>query len=256
MSIDGITTGHEEKFDWPIFTGTPLPYILASVPRTGSTYLSHLLWQTGCLGAPLEYLNFQPSGPQGSVSGLPEAQQALWRRTIAQRTSTNGIFGVKAFPLQLEELRLANPALLTSAMRFLLRRGPESKVVQLRRRDSDAHAISLARASLSGIWRAEQEREASSGPDYSEALLVRAKHELGIQEQAWRQMFGETGITPLILFYEDVLANPEDTVTRIADYLDVKLDPSQTLTVPEIKRQDQAGAQQWLDRHRQNKTAS
>jgi LPS sulfotransferase NodH len=256
LSIEGIKTGHEEIFDWPIYTGAPLPYILASVPRTGSTYLSHLLWKTGCLGAPLEYLNFQPSGPQGSISELPKAQHELWRRTIVRRTSPNGLFGVKAFPLQLEELGRANPALLASAMRFLLRDGPDSKVVQLRRRDSDAHAISLARASLSGIWRAEQEPSVSNEPGYSEALVVRAKHELTIQERAWQQMFGETGITPLILFYEDVVEKPDDAVMRVADYLNVDIDPSQAVSVPEIRRQDQTGAKLWRARYAKSKPLS
>ena len=256
MSIEGITTGHEKKFDWPNFKGTPLPYILASVPRTGSTYVSHLLWQTGCLGAPLEYLNFQPSGPQGALSRSPEAQHELWRRTIARRTSSNGVFGVKAFPLQLEELRRANPALLTSVMRFLLNRGPDSKVVQLRRRDADAHAVSLARASLSGIWRAEQERQSSGEPHYSEAMVIRAKHEVAVQERAWQQMFRETGITPIVLNYEDVVADPKTAVSRVSDYLGVEIHPSRAITVPAIRRQDQAGAQQWLDRLRQDNTKS
>jgi LPS sulfotransferase NodH len=38
-------------------------YTLASIPRTGSTWLSHALWGTGYLGAPLEYVNFEKTGP-------------------------------------------------------------------------------------------------------------------------------------------------------------------------------------------------
>jgi hypothetical protein len=32
-------------------------YMVATIPRTGSTYLCHRLWRTGCMGVPLEYLN-------------------------------------------------------------------------------------------------------------------------------------------------------------------------------------------------------
>ncbi|MBA4765225.1 MAG: hypothetical protein H2048_07060 [Erythrobacter sp.] len=254
MSIEGITTGHEERFDWPIFTNTPQPYILASVPRTGSTYLSHLLWRTGCLGAPLEYLNFAPTGPQGAASNSPAAQVELWQRAIAHRTSPNGIFGVKAFPLQMEELGWTNPSLLAIAMRLLLRRGPASKIVQLRRRDKDRHAISLARASLSGIWRAEQETGASDDQPYSEAVVLHARHELAIQEQAWQQMYHETGITPLVLWYEDIVDNPDGAVAHVADYLGVALDPTQTVDVPEIRQQDQAGAEEWRARHKEGES--
>ena len=70
--IDGIDTGYEGKFDFP-GRGTPpaITYMLATVPRSGSSYLSHLLWRTGCLGAPIEYLNHDPAGPYGFA--VPDA---------------------------------------------------------------------------------------------------------------------------------------------------------------------------------------
>ncbi len=249
MSIDGITTGHEQRFDWPPLNRAPQTYILASVPRTGSTYLSHLLWRTGCLGAPLEYLNFEPTGPLGAASNSPDAQIKLWRRAISFRTSPNGVFGVKTFPLQMEELGRKNPKLLSMVMRFLLAKGAGSKVVQLRRRDKAAHAISLARASLSGIWRAEQEKDGVEHVPYSPALVQRAEHELALQEQAWQQMYRETGITPLVVWYEDVVENSDPVVRQVADYLGVTLDPAMAVDIPEIQQQDQTGARQWKERY-------
>ena len=44
-------------------------------------------------------------------------------------------------------------------MRFLLARGADTRVIHLVRRERKAHAISYARASLSGRWRAAQEGE-------------------------------------------------------------------------------------------------
>ena len=65
----GVVTGYEPEFDFPLREAGPTQvYLFASVPRSGSTYVSHLLWATGCLGAPLEYLNFEPSGPYGYAS--------------------------------------------------------------------------------------------------------------------------------------------------------------------------------------------
>ena len=248
MQLDGITTGYEARFDFPPYQGTPRPYLLASVPRSGSTYLSHVLWQTGCLGAPLEYLNFEPSGPYGHVSGSPAGQLALWQYVVPRRTSPNGIFGLKAFPLQMELLGQTNPPLLARAMRFLLANGPQSKVVQLRRRDTSAHAISLARASLRGIWRAEQEREAGNEPDYDPAVIEKAERELAAQENAWAQMYREMGLTPLVVWYEDVVADPDGAISDIAAYLSVELDPSVSVDVPSIERQDQSGAREWRRR--------
>ena len=47
-------------------------YLLATVPRTGSSFVSHLLWRSGCLGAPLEYLNFVATGPARLAIDSPE----------------------------------------------------------------------------------------------------------------------------------------------------------------------------------------
>ena len=211
--------------------------------------MSHLLWRTGCLGAPLEYLNFEPTGPYGSVSDAPAAQIELWQRVLARRSSPNGIFGVKVFPLQMEVLGRGNPPLLTRAMRFLLAGGSQSKSCT-GRRDSAAHAISLARASLSGVWRAEQERGGNGEePTFSTAIVQRARRELKVQEQAWEQMYRETGITPLVLWYEDLVETPDASVGQVADYLGVALDPTAIVDVPEIERQDQTGALDWRKRY-------
>ena len=248
-----VETGYEARFDWPEFAGRPRPYLLASVPRSGSTFVSHLLWRTGCVGAPLEYLNFEPSGPYGAAHGSQPAQTRIWGRAVRRRTSPNGVFGIKAFPLQLEELGHGNPGLLAQVMRFLLARKGESRVVQLRRRNSAAHAISLARASLSGIWRQEQEQEqvtaARPEPEYDAALVERAWRELALQEAAWDEMYRDLSITPLVLWYEDVVADPEAAVMQVASYLDVKLQTHAAIEVPVIRRQSQEAARSWLRHH-------
>lgn len=156
--LDGIETGYEDRYDFPDRQQLPdRTYMFASVPRTGSTFLSHLLWRTGCLGAPLEYLNFLPSGPYHFVSGSPDKQITLWRSLLHRRTSPNGVFGVKCFPAQMKELHQGHRAVFSEVMATLVPRDNEPRIVQLKRRDRNAHAISYARAALSGVWRKEQE---------------------------------------------------------------------------------------------------
>ncbi|GAB5348362.1 Stf0 family sulfotransferase [Alteriqipengyuania sp. 357] len=246
---DDIVTGYEETFDWPPFEGVARPYLLATVPRSGSTFFSHLLWATGCLGAPLEYLNFEPTGPFGAAHGSPESQNALWQRVVSRRTSPNGIFGLKAFPLQLELLGQHNPQLLAHTMRFFLARRASSKVVQLRRRDRAAHAISLARASLRGVWRQEQESDGQAEPAYSAAMVERAERELAAQEDAWGAMYRDLSITPLVIWYEDLVDDPARAVGAVAEYLGVTLNPDAVVDVPKIRRQAQEGALAWKRQH-------
>jgi len=248
--LDAIETGYETKFDFPPRQWLPAQaYLLASVPRTGSTYLSHLLWRSGCLGAPLEYLNFEPAGPYGHADGSPTAQAELWGRALARRTSPNGVFGLKAFPIQLQVLQAGNPDLLTEVMRTTLPGQGRSRIVQLRRRDRTAHAISYARASLSGIWRSEQEGDERDEPEYSERSMQEASRILDQAEAAWESMYRDLDLKPLVLWYEDVRDDPGAAVTAVAAHLGVTLDEAAKIDVPEIKRQAQAGSQAWLAQH-------
>ena len=249
--LPGVETGYEAELDFPPFRGAPLrPYLLASVPRSGSTYVSHLLWQTGCLGAPLEYCNFEPTGPYGHAASSPVEQRRLWHTVLTRRTSPNGVFGLKGFPGQFEQLQSANPALLSEVMRTVLPSRDAARVILLRRRDRTAHAISYARATISGIWRAEQERGGRAEPEYSRIAVERAGRMIEVQEDAWDAMFADLGLVPLELWYEDVLADRGAALHAIGGYLGVEIDPAAAVRVPPIERQSQQGAQDWAQRHR------
>ena len=246
----GIETGYEGKFDFPQRAGGPdIRYLLASVPRAGSTYFSHLLWRTGCLGAPLEYLNFLPLSPYGFAATSTELQQQLWRSVLRRRCSPNGVFGLKVFTAQLEELNKKNPALLQDVMAVTLPRDRPRHIIYLRRRDRIAQAVSLARASLSGIWRKEQERSDPQSVEYSEERVDAAEREIAYQEEVWARMFGDLGIEPLSIWHEDVLANPVSATRQVADHLGLSLDPAAAVAVPAIEKQSEDDAQVWCDRY-------
>jgi LPS sulfotransferase NodH len=251
MNALGFVTGYEERFDFPFRAALPeRPYVLATVPRTGSSYVSHLLWRTGCLGAPLEYLNFLPSGPPRFAVADPTGQTELWRSMLHLRTSPNGVFGVKCFSLQLRELQRRNPELLIEAMRLLLFRGRDTRVIRLRRRDRIAHAISYARAAASGVWRQEQESGGPATVDYSEKAVDEARAFLDRQEADWELLFADYGIEPLTMWYEDIEAHPEQAVQAVAAFLDVELDPAAAVPIYQVERQSQDDSKRWRDRYR------
>lgn len=122
-------------------------------------------------------------------------------------------------------------------------------IVQLRRRDRLAHRISYARATLSGVWREEQEQGGGGRAEYSDAALATAERWIQVQEQAWEQMFGELGIAPLTIWYEDAVADPEAAARAVAGHLGVTLDPRAEVDVPSIRRQSQAEAKDWAAKH-------
>ena len=47
------------EYDFPEFDRRAQPYVIAESPRSGSQLLADLLWRTGLMGAPGEYLNLQ-----------------------------------------------------------------------------------------------------------------------------------------------------------------------------------------------------
>jgi len=245
----GVDTGYEGRFDFPRRTAPPeRTYLIATVPRTGSTWFSHLLWQTGCLGAPLEYLNFDPGGPYFFAAGATATQTQLWDSVQSRRTSANGVFGVKCFPSQLEALQQSNPELLASVMQSLFRANGGARVIMLERRDRVAHAISYARASISGVWRKEQEGEVPEVA-YSEVALERARKLLDDQSAAWHQMLRELKVEPLVLWYEDLMSDPGITILQVAEFLAVPLDPEREIQVPVVERQCETDAKAWADRY-------
>lgn len=250
--LEGLETGYEERYDFAYRAEWPrLGYMLATVPRTGSTYVSHLLWRSGCLGAPLEYLNFLPGSPYSFAHGSPQKQHELWRSLLHRRTSPNGLFGVKCFSAQLRELQATNPALLIEVIGHFIPRGT-ARVIRLKRRDPIAHAVSYARAALSGVWHKVQEGEEAPTVDYSEKSVAHARSLLDRQEADWDMLFGEQGAQQLTLWYEDVLKQPDEAVRSVADFLGVNLSPAAAVAVPAIERQSQEDPERWAERYRKN----
>ena len=246
-----IDTGYEGKFDFPTRQqGPDVTYLLASAPRAGSTHLSHLLWRTGCLGAPLEYLNFQPAGPYGFAATSPQLQLDLWRSVLRRRCSPNGVFGLKAFTPQLDELQRKNPPLLNEVVATMLPRSKARRVVFIRRRDRCAHVVSYARATLSGIWRKEQEDSDAAAIEYSDEALEAADRGIAFQEAVWERMFDELKIEPLTVWHEEALANGPAVANDVAAYLGVTIDPAAAVDVPPIEKQSEGDSAAWAERYR------
>jgi len=246
--LDNFNTGYEGKYDFPPRSAPPVrTYLLASVPRAGSTLFSHILWRTGCLGAPLEYLNFEAAGPYGFAAKSPALQHELWRSVLRRRCSPSGVFGLKVFPPQLQALQESNPALLADVLAATLPRDRPSHVVYLRRRDRVAQTVSLARASLSGVWRSDQEQAGAGDPTYSQEAIEAAERGIEAQERAWISMFADLRIEPLQLWHEDVLADPDAAARQVADYIGVRIDPDARVEVPPILKQAPGDASAWAE---------
>ncbi len=233
-------------------------YLVCSTQRSGSTYLCRLLASTGVAGDPQEFFEAMaetglPPRPSFFLAGLPRAGASVkddpgpaaapeysnlqlvdgWRshleRTFRLGTTGNGVFSAKLMWNQLPEMQwhaAALPELAGLGTAELLSRlfsGPA--YVWVRRRDQVRQAISLWRALQTGAWR--RDREGNGGE--SEALhynfdaIDHLRRRLDVDDRAWGRFFGDTGIEPLELVYEDdIERRPDEAVASVLAHVGVE----------------------------------
>lgn len=223
-------------------------YILATMPRSGSTLCSIRLWQSGQLGAPLEYLNFRMAsgllerlGYGLGEDGRPNDGDQLaqyWRNLHQLRTSPNGVFGCKLFICNLMVLANRYPEFLSSIA--------PTHVVYLTRMSLVRQAISYYRAQRSNAWfggvRAKQSLE------YDFQRIQSCLVSLCTQMAVWEQLFKKWGVTPLRVYYEQMCQRPRGVVGAIKVHLDVAHDPAERISVPLLVRQADRTTEAWQAR--------
>jgi LPS sulfotransferase NodH len=240
---------------WP-----PENYVIASVPRSGSTLLSRLLWDCGQAGAPSEYLNPMQlcdwerrfGGPRsrllhsmlrgplvGAFAGrwgwtLPRLQAHLdrvrWRRTRAGR------FGLK---LHMHHLCQHNGA---AAPERLL--GP-CRWIRIQREDRLGQAISWARALQTGQWASWQAPIAPAV--YSRAFIDRLLQRIDDDERAWDAIFATR--PHLTLSFEALRAEPAVALRAVLEALGHP-EPHAVPAPPlSLGAQADATSDQWRERY-------
>jgi LPS sulfotransferase NodH len=199
----------QKEMDFPRREADPvLQYMLATSPRSGSTYVGLLLWRSGIMGAPLEYLNLKHM--QDMIARLGQGDPtAYWRELRRVRTSPNGVFGFKMFLGHYRQLSEGQPGLLLQIR--------ADRVIFLSRRDKITQAISNYRAAESGAWFADSRPRREL--EYDFAKIASYLEYVNRQEEIWEYIFRKQGTEALRIFYEDVASNPEDACGRIRDFL-------------------------------------
>jgi LPS sulfotransferase NodH len=213
-------------------------YAVCTQPRSGSNLLCQYLASTNQLGYPLEYFN----GSARRALGMPDYPddphlQVQFIRTGA--ASSNGVYALKVFAHQLDQV---SPVLRWTALL------PNLKFVYLSRSDVLGQAISWARAMQTSQFRSTQPPRGTATYD---GEAIRQRLLAIVHEQArWKIYFVRTGIIPLRVTYEDVVANPDREVRRVADLIQVggcvTIDPAKV----DLEVQRDAVSVDWRQRFR------
>lgn len=122
----------------------------------------------------------------------------------------------------------------------------------LHRRDKIRQAISFLRARQSGVWRVEHsDANHSEAPRFDAEAIDRYRARFIQQDAFWTQYFREGNISPLTLYYEDIVADDRSAVVRrILNYLQIAQGTDVAIHPPQTIKQADAISEEWYDRYK------
>ena len=165
------------------------------------------------MGKPLEYFNTLARRTLNDP-GYPDAPSNQILQILTTGATPNGVYGVKLF--QYQHAAVMPVVDWTQAL-------PNLSYVYLERRDRLGQALSWARAIQTSQYRSTH--PIMGEPRY-DVVLIRELRDAIEQEYAqWAALFASRGIEPLRIAYEDLVADPQGIVDRVAQLVAVQPAP-------------------------------
>jgi len=213
-------------------------YMICTAPRSGSTLLCRMLAATGVAGKPesyffgtsleswLEDLDIKPE----ELAGEAEIIAAAFDVAMREGRAGTGMLGLRmqghSFGFFLEKLAVLHPSVPGVRERIQAAFGT-TLFVHLSRGDKVEQAVSYLRAQETGLWHvapdgtAVEQTAPRRKPGYDRDAIAAAVEEMTGQDRAWAAWFGEQGIEPLRLTYEELSADPSRILGRVLDALGI-----------------------------------
>ena len=232
----------DSVFDFPRPAALRKSYVVASTPRAGGGLLCAYLWKTGALGAPSEYFAY-PGGRLGGKMAKrlqPSSHADYIAKVVARRTSKNGVFGVKTLfkDFQKTLVRVPETLSLLSPLSY----------IYVERRDRLAHAVDVARA-MQANQRISIRGQRAAPLRYDRDLISKCLGLLERERLGWSRWFESRGVEPLVVAYEDLVADKAGAVRRVVEFLDVQGDEIDNIRHPaKFKRRASRIRERWTAR--------
>lgn len=215
-------------------------YLIATTGRSDSTFLCNRIADFGVLGYPMEFLNESYIAEFDRLFPNPNLRDYC-HYVRGAFTSTALVFGLEAdwWRFQLaRELRLADELL-----------GDIDLIVHVRCRDFVAQAVSLSLAAETGVWSdrdvgTDQLDDLHANAVYDAKTIKGHARNILNQEFHWRRFIAAAGAPCLVLVYEDIAANVDAAVRRIAEGLGVPIGGA-LRTSGRVPAKDSEIAQDW-----------
>jgi trehalose 2-sulfotransferase len=220
----------DTRLDFPVSSPFRKSYVVASSYRSGSTYFCSLLWKTGVLGAPAEYVNMGDGRRLREVMARrlqPTSPEDYFKKLLACRTSSNGVFAMKAHYPHFQQALAWCPSMLDLLSPVTY--------IYLTRRDHIGQAVSMAKAMQTNRW-TSMDRETRTVLRYDKYLIRRCLEDIHQQKIGWLRWFELNNVTPLVLSYEDFVANTSETIEKVMRFLNVSEEGSCENYPPPVKK--------------------
>ncbi len=109
----------------------------------------------------------------------------------------------------------------------------ETRFVHLQRRDVLAQGVSWARAEQTGHWQDRDGTTPCPGPQFDFDEVDRYVKAVNEHNAAWREWFASSTITPLVVFYEGLVADMPRTTATVLRFLGLEVPVTRSSPVPD-----------------------
>ena len=236
---------HKFGHQWDHSPAPHVSYLVCALPRSGSSLLCDVLAGTELAGAPTEYFDrnqMEAFAREWEVSGTDRYLEELF----ARKTSPNGVFGLKAFIHQIEDVL---------GDRDLDAVFPDLRLVYVRRRDHVRQAVSWARASQTGQWASDLPVLRDGPASYDAQEIGELVARIESEEDRWEDLFARRGREPLRIDYEQLAPDPASAVRRVFDLVGIEAPPGFEPPAPTLRRQADELSEAWVRRYRDSVTS-
>jgi LPS sulfotransferase NodH len=237
-----------------------LTYFICTLPRSGSWLLSDALERTGLAGLPREF--FEPSR---SATWQASSPADYVRRIVRTGSTPNGVFGVKFHWYQFQyacgmfqELPLCSGMLPPQAIASVF---GEVRYIWLTRRDKVRQAISYYRASRTDEWwivkgvRGQTRSPRPKPPPFDAAAIAGLERSVIAHDTEWQKYFEESGIQPLVIYYEELAQDFKAVVRQVLQFLGLQAARSLRLST-RMRRQADSLTEKWRKEYLRQRQAA
>jgi len=243
--------------------GPVLTYVICTNPRSGSYLLCDGLASTTLAGRPREWFNHLSEERRRARWGLDKSAAATYAAYLDQvrirSTTRNGTSGIKLQLYQFDRLTkklvgVAGYEGLTTAQ-MMAKAFPNIKYLWLTRRDKARQAISYLLATKTGQWwkivggKPSKRENAIDESSFDPQAVARVQEMLEQNDVAWQSYFASNNISPLIVYYEDLVTDYSGAVIRVLKWLGIPGADAVVVRPSRLQKQSTARNEHWLSRY-------